>query len=72
MCVYSIDTATEERIMKLIREKLAGKTIISILHRLEAALHYDKILVLERGRVAHFGTPEEVVQEAQLFSGFRK
>lgn len=70
--MYSIDTATEERIMKLIREKLAGKTIISVLHRLEAALEYDRILVLEKGRVAHFGTPEEVVREAELFSGFRR
>ncbi|KAK3313259.1 putative ATP-binding cassette transporter [Apodospora peruviana] len=67
----SIDTATEERIMKLIAEKLKGKTIVSVLHRLEAALEYDRILVLEKGRVAHFGTPAEIVEQAELFSYFK-
>ncbi|KAI0109014.1 putative ATP-binding cassette transporter [Nemania sp. FL0031] len=67
----SIDTKTEQRIMKLMANKLRGKTIISVLHRLEVALLYDRILVLENGRVAHFGTPDEVIRESELFSSFR-
>jgi ATP-binding cassette, subfamily C (CFTR/MRP), member 1 len=57
--------------MKLMADKLRGKTIISVLHRLEVALLYDRILVLENGRVAHFGTPDEVIRESGLFSSFR-
>ncbi|KAH6666235.1 putative ATP-binding cassette transporter, partial [Halenospora varia] len=64
----SIDTATEQKIMKLIAERLRGKTIISILHRLEVALEYDRILVLDKGEVVHFGTAEEVLQQSELFS----
>lgn len=58
--------------MALIGEKLQGKTIISVLHRLETALQYDRIVVLENGRVAHFGTPAEVLKDSELFSTMRK
>lgn len=53
LLVISIDSATEERIMRLFAEKLKGKTVASVLHRLETALQYDKILTREDGRVLH-------------------
>ncbi|KAI0187341.1 putative ATP-binding cassette transporter [Xylaria flabelliformis] len=68
----SIDVATEKKIMNLIVDKLKGKTIISVLHRLETALKYDRIVVLENGSVAHFGTPTEVLRDSELFSTMRK
>ncbi|KAH8659368.1 putative ATP-binding cassette transporter [Tricladium varicosporioides] len=67
----SIDRVTEQRIMKLIAERLPGKTIISVLHRLEVALEYDRILVLEHGELAHLGTPAEVLRQSELFSSLR-
>ncbi|KAF4626586.1 hypothetical protein G7Y89_g11569 [Cudoniella acicularis] len=68
---YSIDIATEKKIMRLIAERLQGKTIISVLHRLEVALEYDRILILEKGEVVHFGSAEEVLQQSELFSELR-
>ncbi|RYC61385.1 hypothetical protein CHU98_g4815 [Xylaria longipes] len=68
----SIDVATEKKIMNLIVDKLQGKTIISVLHRLETALEYDRIVVLDNGRVVHFGTPTEVLRDSELFSTMRK
>ena len=58
--------------MTLISNRLQGKTIISVLHRLEEALEYDRILVLEKGKVTHFDTPEEIVRSSVLFSSFRR
>ena len=58
--------------MTLISNRLQGKTIISVLHRLEEALEYDRILVLEKGKVAHFDTPEEIVRTSELLSSFRR
>ncbi|THV51237.1 hypothetical protein BGAL_0118g00200 [Botrytis galanthina] len=55
----SIDITTERKIMNVVTKRLQGKTVISVLHRLEAAVEFDKILVLEKGEVAHFGPPEE-------------
>ncbi|TGO56427.1 hypothetical protein BOTNAR_0223g00070 [Botryotinia narcissicola] len=67
----SIDVATERKIMNVVAKRLQGKTVISVLHRLEAAIEFDKILVLEKGEVAHFGPPEEVIRDSDLFSSFR-
>ncbi|KAF7861880.1 hypothetical protein EAF04_007762 [Stromatinia cepivora] len=67
----SIDVATERKIMNIVAKRLHGKTVISVLHRLEAAVEFDKILVLEKGQIAHFGTPEKVIRDSELFSSFR-
>ncbi|KAF2277337.1 putative ATP-binding cassette transporter [Westerdykella ornata] len=64
----SIDTSTEQRMMNVISKRLKGRTILSVLHRLEAALEYDKIAVLENGQVLHFGAPAEVVEKSELFA----
>lgn len=67
----SVDTATERPLMKLVRSKLGGKIVISIMYRLEAALDYDRILVLEGGKALYFDLPEMVVRKSHLFSTFR-
>ncbi|KAK8041682.1 hypothetical protein PG993_006205 [Apiospora rasikravindrae] len=67
----SIDVATEKRITELVGKTLKGRTVISILHRLEAALEYDRIVVLDQGRVVHDGRPEEVREVAELFASYR-
>lgn len=42
--------------------KLAGKTIIMVLHDISQALSYsDHILVLDRGRLIQQGTPDEII-----------
>ncbi|KAI0205035.1 putative ATP-binding cassette transporter [Astrocystis sublimbata] len=64
----SIDVATEKMIMKLVGNRLQGKTVISVLHRLETAMEFDRIVVLENGRVAHFGSPADVLRQSELFS----
>lgn len=68
----SIDIETEARIMRLIRGKLQKKTLLSILHRLETALDYDRVLIMEQGKLIHSGPPSEVVLEANLFSSLRE
>lgn len=57
--------------MDLMAEKLKGRTVISVLHRLETALEYDRVLVLDEGRVVSFDTPEETVKNVELFRSFR-
>lgn len=53
--------------MKIVFKRLHDKTVISILHRLETALSFDKIMVLEGGEVAHIGTPQEILSQSRLF-----
>lgn len=56
----SIDYATDSRIQGAIRE-LDGTTI-TIAHRLQTIIDYDKVLVLDKGEVVEFGHPWELLQ----------
>ena len=42
-------------------------TIISIAHRLDSIIDYDKILVLGDGKVLEFGSPMELVKGGGVF-----
>ncbi|KAH8881037.1 P-loop containing nucleoside triphosphate hydrolase protein [Thozetella sp. PMI_491] len=53
----SIDAHTEEIIQRLIRKKFANHTIIAVAHRLETIMDFDKVAVLDAGRLVEFDSP---------------
>merc|ERR1712217_714935 len=65
----SIDKHTDSLIQTLIRKHFKSTTVLCIAHRLETILDYDRILVLKRGKIAEFDTPQKLMQnENGLFS----
>jgi ABC-type multidrug transport system fused ATPase/permease subunit len=63
----SIDYATDAKIQETLRE-LRDSTIITIAHRLQTIIDYDKVLVLDHGRVIEFDHPWTLInQEGGLF-----
>lgn len=56
----SIDYATDSKIQKTIRDLTS--TIITIAHRLQTIVDYDRVLVLDRGEVVEFGHPYDLMQ----------
>ncbi|SMR50997.1 unnamed protein product [Zymoseptoria tritici ST99CH_1E4] len=67
----SIDHAAGRAMLQLIRKKLAHKTVLAIMHNLEAAIEFDRIVVLDRGKLTHDASPAEVMRECELFSSFK-
>ncbi|KAI8930139.1 hypothetical protein BC831DRAFT_508589 [Entophlyctis helioformis] len=66
----SVDHATDARIQQTIREAFADATVLCIAHRLRTVIDMDKVLVLDRGHVAEFGSPAELIRsENGLFRG---
>jgi ABC-type multidrug transport system fused ATPase/permease subunit len=64
----SIDYATDAKIQETIRE--IKNTTITIAHRLQTIIDYDKVLVLDKGEVIEYGSPWELIQkEGGIFSG---
>lgn len=65
----SIDYSTDAKIQETLRE-VRGSTIITIAHRLQTIIDYDKILVLERGQVVEFDSPWKLItKEGGIFRG---
>ena len=57
----AVDMATDALIQRSIREEFGDSTLIVIAHRLSTIADFDKILVMEDGRVREFGSPGEEV-----------
>lgn len=57
----AVDMATDTLIQRSIREEFGDSTLVVIAHRLSTIADFDKILVLDDGKVAEFGTPRELM-----------
>lgn len=58
----SIDRETDQKIQETIRTAFAHTTVLSIAHRLDTIIDFDRILVMDAGRVAEFDTPANLLR----------
>ncbi|KAF9404358.1 Multidrug resistance-associated protein 1, partial [Podila epigama] len=58
----AVDVETDELIQKTIRKEFKDRTILTIAHRIKTVMDSDKILVLEKGRVEEFESPQTLFQ----------
>lgn len=67
----AVDMATDTLIQRSIREEFGDSTLVVIAHRLSTIADFDKILVLDDGQVAEFGTPKELMEKGNegIFRG---
>ena len=63
----AIDPATDNQIQSTIKSVFKDSTVITIAHRLNTIIDYDKILTLQNGQLAQFNTPQNLIQTPGIF-----
>jgi ATP-binding cassette subfamily B protein len=64
----SVDTETEDAILKDLLPFLEGKTLILISHRISTLKTADRIVVLEDGGIAQLGGHEELLEQKGFYA----
>ncbi len=62
-----LDPVTEASIHALFMKLAAGRTVIMVTHRLACAQSFDKIVVLDQGKVAEEGTHQQLFDKQGLY-----
>ncbi len=52
----------------MLRTRFEGTTLITIAHRLETIMDYDKVLVMADGRAVEIGLPYELIEKQGIFT----
>ncbi|KAJ9492575.1 hypothetical protein VN97_g667 [Penicillium thymicola] len=53
----SVDFETDQKIQHTMAQGFDGKTLLCIAHRLRTIIHYDRICVMDKGRIAEMDAP---------------
>lgn len=64
----ALDTESERQVQIALDRLMSGRTTIVIAHRLSTIEHCDRIIVLEKGRIAEQGTHRELLSRKTLYA----
>lgn len=64
----SMDAESETLVQEALATLLTGKTVLVIAHRMRTVANADKVVVLEGGKVAEWGTPEELLHKDGVYA----
>ncbi|KAI1838945.1 hypothetical protein DTO027I6_3367 [Penicillium roqueforti] len=64
----SLDAETDARVQKVIRQEFQSCTIIMVAHRVHTMLDFDRVVVLDSGRIIEEGHPSDLLNKEGAFS----
>ncbi|KAM4692498.1 LOW QUALITY PROTEIN: ATP-binding cassette sub-family C member 3 [Rhinophrynus dorsalis] len=68
----AIDLETDDLIQMTIRTQFEDCTVLTIAHRLNTIMDYTRVLVLDKGKIAEFDTPTNLIASKGIFYGMAK
>uniref|UniRef100_A0A4W4EQU7 ATP-binding cassette, sub-family C (CFTR/MRP), member 3 n=1 Tax=Electrophorus electricus TaxID=8005 RepID=A0A4W4EQU7_ELEEL len=68
----AIDLETDDLIQSTIRTQFEDCTVFTIAHRLNTIMDYTRVLVLDKGQIAEFDTPTNLIAQKGIFYGMVK
>ncbi|KAH7198229.1 P-loop containing nucleoside triphosphate hydrolase protein [Fusarium flagelliforme] len=63
----SVDHKTEEAIKTIIEHEFKEHTVVSITHRLNTIIDFDRVIVMEKGCVVEIGKPKDLLASNSKF-----
>ena len=64
----ALDNLTRDKVLKNIQKNFKGKTFIIVSQQVKAIKDADKIIVLDKGKIADIGTHKELVKKCSLYN----
>jgi len=71
-CFASVDTATEEHILRHLRALRASQTTLLVSHRVSTARHADRIVVLDAGKIVELGSHQELLAAGGIYADLER
>nr|XP_034320755.1 multidrug resistance-associated protein 1 isoform X2 [Crassostrea gigas] len=59
----AVDVETDELIQKTIKTEFRECTVLSIAHRLNTVMDYDRIMVMDKGLIVEFDSPQKLLDD---------
>jgi ABC-type multidrug transport system fused ATPase/permease subunit len=63
----SVDQETEKTIQRIIRDEFRDYTILAVSHRLQFIMDYDRVAVMDKGKMVEVGNPRELAEGQTRF-----
>jgi ABC-type multidrug transport system fused ATPase/permease subunit len=64
----ALDPATQQQVQYTVEKYFPNSTMFMVAHRLETIANFDKVMVMDRGRIAEQGPPAELREKGGIFT----